>query len=97
MPANGIAVDGPELRAVRVGRQIGSQQSDYRERDDDPPVGTILAHAGTHISSGEKRSARQREDDDCEHDQRRVGEGRKAAPSQDRKSEKCGGTESNER
>ena len=30
-PANGIAVDGPELLPVRVGRQISVQQPDQRK------------------------------------------------------------------
>jgi len=43
-PANGIAVEGPELLPVRVGWQIGVQQSDQRKSDDDPAVATILAY-----------------------------------------------------
>jgi hypothetical protein len=44
-PANRISIDRPELRAVRVGWQIGVQQPNYREHCNDPAVRTILPHA----------------------------------------------------
>jgi hypothetical protein len=59
-PANGIAVDGPEFLPVCVGRQISIQQSDQRERYEDPTIGAILALARAHTSTSEKRRTRHR-------------------------------------
>ncbi|MGI8570927.1 MAG: hypothetical protein ACR2KT_18740 [Methylocella sp.] len=43
-PADGIAVEGPELLPVRIGRQKGGEQPDQRKGCDDPAVAAILAH-----------------------------------------------------
>ena len=61
-PANGIPIEGPEPRAVRLGRQIGDQQPDQREGDDDPAVAAILAHPRTQISATEEGYASQHEE-----------------------------------
>src|SRR5262245_4644781 len=60
-PAYGIAVDGPEIDAVGVGREKGREQPDHAERNDDPAVAAILALAGTEITAGEERGDRQEE------------------------------------
>jgi hypothetical protein len=44
-PADGIAVEGPELRPVRPGRQKAVEQSDQCEGYEDPTVATVLPHS----------------------------------------------------
>src|SRR5215471_6211225 len=60
-PANGVAVEGPEILPIRVGRQIGEQNSDHAEGREHPAVAFILALAGTEISAAEQRDTRQHE------------------------------------
>jgi hypothetical protein len=97
-PANGIAIEGPKIHAVRVSRQIGGQQPDQRKSHKDPSVGTVLTHPWTQIPAGEKRYARQGAEHDHEHGQRRVGEeGRKPAPAEDGQAGICSSTKSCER
>ena len=73
-PANGLPVDGPECLAVGVGRQIGGEQPDHRERGDDPAVAAILALAGAQIAFTEECRGGERDENDREADQRRMGE-----------------------
>src|ERR1700758_2356982 len=87
-PANGVAVEGPEIHPIRIGRQIGEQNSDHAEGREHPAVATILALAGTEISAAEQRHTRQHEAHDHKRDEGRVGEkGRKGAPAEDREPE----------
>jgi hypothetical protein len=87
-PANGVPVDGPELLAVGVGRQIGGQHPDHAQRGDDPAVGPILALAGTEIAAAEECNAGQHEEGARKGNQRGVGEKPgKPAPAEDRQSE----------
>ena len=97
-PSDRIAVDGPEVDAVRVGRQIGVQQPKHSKSCEDPAVVTILAHTGAHISAGEKRHARQSEEYDRERGQRQGGEERrKPAPADDGHGKIGSGADENER
>src|SRR5262249_56041385 len=41
-PAHGVAVDGPKLLAVGVGRNVGIGDPDHGERDEAPAVPSIL-------------------------------------------------------
>ena len=87
-PANGIPVDGPELLAVSVGRQIGGQQPDHAERGDDPAISSILALAGAEVAAAEECDAGQHEEDARKCNQRRVGEEPgKPTPADDREPE----------
>src|ERR1700746_1325068 len=63
-PANGGAVEGPEILPIRVGRQIGEQNSDHAEGREHPAVATVLALAGAEISAAEQRDTRQTETHD---------------------------------
>jgi hypothetical protein len=83
-PANGVPIESPELLPVCVRRQIGVEQSDQPEGDDDPAVGTILAHAEAQISSTENGNGRQHEKCNREGNQGRVGEeSSKPSPAKD--------------
>jgi len=53
-PANAVTIEDPEMHAIRVRGQIAIQESDQRERDKDPAVAAVLAHAWTQISAGEE-------------------------------------------
>src|SRR5713226_2624590 len=87
-PADRIAVDRPQLVAVRIRWQVAVQQPDQPEGDDDPAVAAILALAGAQTYVGEGRHASQREGNDRERDQRRVGEeSREPAPAEDGEAE----------
>ena len=91
-PANGIPVERPDLLPVRVGRQIGGQQPDYREGDEDPAVSTVLTLAGAQIPATEKGRTRHHEDCDRQSYSGRVGEeGGKTAPAEDGEAEICKG------
>ena len=48
-PSYGIAVDGPEIDAVCVGRQITIEQPQHSKSYEHPAVATVLAHTGAHI------------------------------------------------
>lgn len=50
-PADGVAIEGPELLSVRPGRQKGVEQPDHPEDREDPAVAPILAHSWTDISA----------------------------------------------
>src|SRR5215467_7355350 len=69
-PANDVAVEGPEILSIRVGRQIGEQNSDHAEGREHPAVATVLALAGTEISAAEQRNTRQHEAHDRKGNQR---------------------------
>src|SRR5262245_22975823 len=87
-PANSVAVESPEILAIRVGRQIGEQNSDHAESCEHPAIAFILAFAGTEISAAEKGDAHQREANDRKGNQGGVGEeGRKGASAEDREPE----------
>jgi hypothetical protein len=80
-PTNGIAINGPELLPVGIGRQIRVQQPDHAKGYDHLPIAAILPRPWTDISAGEKRYASQRESHYRQRDQRRVREEcRKSAP-----------------
>ena len=87
-PATGLPVEGPPLLPVRVGRQIGDQQTNKREGYEDPAVATILALAGAQIPGTPEPYARQREGCDGQGDEGRLGEeGGKPAFAEDGKPE----------
>src|SRR4029453_3290725 len=73
-PANCVAVDGPQLLPVRVGWQIGVQQSEQRKGYEDPPVATILAHTRAQIAASEEGCPSHYEDRNRERDESRVRE-----------------------
>jgi hypothetical protein len=73
--AKGVAVDGPELLSVGIGRKIAEQQPDERKGYEDPPIATILAHSCAQISVSEQRcTGENAQSDECERNSRRVGE-----------------------
>src|SRR5262249_24883618 len=87
-PANSVAVESPEILAIRVGRQIGEQNSDHAESCEHPAIAFILAFAGTEISAPEKGDAHQREANDRKGNQGGGGEeGSKGTPAEDREPE----------
>ena len=73
-PASCVAVDGPQLLPVRVGWQIGVEQSEQQKGHEDPAVATILAHTRAQISASEERYPSHYEDRNRERDESRVGE-----------------------
>ena len=88
-PADGVAVEGPKLLPICVGRQPRVQHADHREGDQNPAVGTILAHTWAQIAAAEQPRAGQREGYDRDGNQGRVGEeGAKPAPAEHGKAEK---------
>jgi hypothetical protein len=90
-------VDGPEVRPVRVGRQIANQQPDHRKDSEDPAVAAILALAWTQIPVSEQRHASQCEQDDHERNERFMGEeGHKPAPAKDGQAAVCRGQDKDE-
>ena len=88
-PADGVAIEGPEVVPIRVSRQPRVQHADHREGDENPAVGTILAFARAQIAAAEHSRAGQREGYDRNGNQGGVGEeGGKPAPAKDGKAEK---------
>jgi hypothetical protein len=87
-PANGIAIESPELLPVYLRRQISGQQPDQPERCDHPSGGHDPRAHRAQISAAENSNARQHEKYDREGNQRRVGEeGSKPSPAEDREAE----------
>ena len=50
-PADGVAINGPKLVPVGVGREESLQQPDRSERRKDPAIASILAYAGGNLSA----------------------------------------------
>jgi hypothetical protein len=97
-PANRIAVDRPQLFAIRVCRQIRVKKSNYGEDGNDSPVAAGFAHPGAQMSSGEERYHREREQHHHERYQCWVREERtKPTPTHDRKTGIRASTKRNER
>src|SRR6516162_7188854 len=51
-PAYGLAPEGPEPRAVRIGRKKAVKQADQSEGGDYPAIAAILANARTDVPTG---------------------------------------------
>ena len=73
-PADGLAVEGPEVLSVGVSRQIRREDTDQSKGDNYPAVGPIFAHTAAQIAFGEQRGTSQQKERDGQRDQRRVGE-----------------------
>jgi hypothetical protein len=81
-PADGVAIDRPEVDPVIVGRQLSGQQSDYRKGGDDPAVAAILTDPRADVSAREEGNASHYEEYDRERDQGRTRKKRcRPAPS----------------
>ena len=83
-PADRVAVDGPDLLAIGVGRQIGAEQADQPEDDEDPAVAPILAHARAEAAAGEEPDAGHDQDSKRKDGAGGMGEeGDEPAPAED--------------
>jgi hypothetical protein len=87
-PADRLAIECPEPDPVGVGRQIAAQQSEHRDRREDPAVIAILQLAGAEVSAAEQRCGDQPREYDHKGDQDGMGEeGGGTTRAQDREPE----------
>ncbi len=75
-PADGVAVDRPELLALGVGRQPGREEADHAQCSDDPAVGTILTFTDAEVRGAEQGGASHRDGYDDKRGPRRIGKER---------------------
>jgi hypothetical protein len=80
------------ILAVRVGRQIGTQQPDQCEGHEHPAIGTVFALTGAEISATEERYPRHHKGCDRKGNSGPVSEERgEPAPAEDGEAEICKG------